>query len=102
MRWGGRDALRDEIDNLRELTEVPNVVKFQDVFEEEDTCFLVLELLPGGELFAHIIKKGIFSEAEARDSCRCILTALDHMHGRRMVHRDLKPENLLLTVGELN
>ena len=101
MRWGGRDALQDEIENLKKLVEAPNVVKFQDVFEKKDICYLVLELLPGGELFAHIISKGTFTESEARDSCRCILQALDYMHDRRMVHRDLKPENLLLTVRSL-
>ena len=100
MQWSGRDALMDEIGNLKMLREAPYVVRFQDCFlEGTATCYLVLELLPGGELFERIIQKGNFTEREARDSCRCILGALEYMHERRMVHRDLKPENLLLVVS---
>jgi calcium/calmodulin-dependent protein kinase I len=100
MKWSGRDALQDEIQNLKKLRQAPNVVKFEDCFEEETLCYLVLELLPGGELFERIIQKGVYMEQEARDSCRCILSALDYMHDRRIVHRDLKPENLLLVVSK--
>lgn len=100
MHWGGRDALKDEIENLRKLKQAPNVVKFQDVFYEESLCYLVVELLPGGELFGRIIEKGTFSEREARDASKCVLTALSFMHSRRIVHRDMKPENLLVVVSE--
>eukprot|EP00980_Cylindrotheca_fusiformis_P030184 scaffold24525_cov162-Cylindrotheca_fusiformis.AAC.1 len=96
MHWGGRDALEDEIQNMRKLREAPCVVKYQDVFYEEARCFLVVELLPGGELFGRIIQKGTFSEKEARDASKCVLSALDYMHERRVAHRDMKPENLLL------
>jgi serine/threonine protein kinase len=100
MQWSGRDALLDEINSLKALREAPYVVLFQDVFlEDASICYLVLELLPGGELFERIIQKGNFTEREARDSCRCVLKALEYMHERRMVHRDLKPENLLLVVS---
>lgn len=99
MHWGGRDALKDEIENLRKLKKAPNVVKFQDVFYEESLCYLVVELLPGGELFGRIIEKGTFSEREARDASKCVLSALHYMHLRRIVHRDMKPENLLLVVS---
>jgi calcium/calmodulin-dependent protein kinase I len=90
----------DEIDSLKALREAPYIVLFQDVFlEGTNICYLVLELLSGGELFERIIQKGNFTEREGRDACRCILSALDYMHERRMVHRDLKPENLLLVVS---
>lgn len=98
MHWGGRDALKDEIENLRKLKQGPNIVKFQDVFYEESLCYLIVELLPGGELFGRIIAKGTFSEREARDASKCVLNALSYMHQRRIAHRDMKPENLLLVV----
>lgn len=88
----------DEIGNLQKLRQAPNIVYLHEVFMEKQQCYLVMELLPGKELFERIIQKSTFTEAEARDSCRCVLNALHFMHERRMTHRDLKPENLLLVV----
>lgn len=99
MKWNGRDALVDEIQTLERLRSAPNVVYMHDYFMDPKQCFLILELLPGKELFDRIIQRGTYTEEEARNSCRCILEALAYMHERRMTHRDLKPENLLLAVS---
>eukprot|EP00934_Nitzschia_sp_Nitz4_P006054 Nitzschia sp. Nitz4//scaffold309_size21490//8451//12430//NITZ4_008610-RA/size21490-augustus-gene-0.0-mRNA-1//1//CDS//3329547177//6044//frame0 len=96
MIWNGRDALVDELVTLEKLRFAPNVVYMHDHFVDKTSCYLVLELLPGKELFDHLIQRGTFTEGEARDSCRCILEALKYMHERRVTHRDLKPENILL------
>ena len=99
MMWGERDALQDEIANLKALREGPNITQLYEVFEEPKYCYLVMELLGGGELFDRIIEKKTFSENEARDCVQCVLSALEYMHERRVAHRDLKPENLLLAVS---
>lgn len=96
MFWGDRDALKDEIINLQKVRAGPNIVQLYEVFEEHSYCYLVTELMPGGELFDRIIEKKTFSEKEARNAIRCVLEALQYMHERRVAHRDLKPENLLL------
>jgi len=98
MFWGERDALKDEIKNLKLVRDGPNIVQLYEVFEEKAFCFLVTELMTGGELFDRIIEKKTFSENEARNCCRCVLSALEYMHAQRVAHRDLKPENLLLAV----
>jgi calcium/calmodulin-dependent protein kinase I len=98
MFWGDRDALKDEIMNLKDLRQGPNITQLYEYFEERTYCYLVMELLLGGELFDRIIEKKIFTETEARNCCQCVLSALDYMHERRVAHRDLKPENLLLAV----
>jgi len=98
MTWNGRDALQDEIGILQQLQAAPAIVHLEDVFPEARSCYLVMELMSGGQLFDRIIEKALFTEKEAKGSCRAILSALDFMHDRRMVHRDLKPENLLLKV----
>jgi serine/threonine protein kinase len=58
-----------------------------------------MELLQGGELFERILQKKTFTEAEARDVARGLLSALSYMHAQNIAHRDLKPENLLLVVS---
>jgi serine/threonine protein kinase len=98
MQWGERDNLQDEIANLLLLRDGPNIVQLYHVYQQPDDCFLVMELLGGGELFDRILEKRAFTEKEARDVCRSMLNALKYMHQRRVAHRDLKPENLLLKV----
>jgi calcium/calmodulin-dependent protein kinase I len=98
MFWGDRDALQDEITNLKMAREGPNIVQLYEVYEERAFCYLVMELMEGGELLESIIEKKAFTEKEARNSIRCVLNALAYMHGQRVAHRDIKPENLLLSV----
>jgi serine/threonine protein kinase len=100
MYWSDRDALEDEISNLLLLRDGPNIVQLYHIYEESNDCFLVMELLEGGELFDRILQKRTFTEKEARDVCKCMLNALKYMHERRVAHRDLKPENLLLKSKE--
>ena len=97
--WGDRDALQDEIQNLKAVRDGPNIVQLYDVFNEKYDCYLVMELMVGGELFDRIIQKRTFSEIDAREVIRCMLEALKFMHDKRVTHRDLKPENLLLPVS---
>ena len=96
MLWGDRDALEDEINNLIAVRDGPNIVQLYEVYEEKSHCYLVLELMRGGELFDVILERKMFSETEARTITRCILQGLQYMHHARVAHRDLKPENLLL------
>lgn len=96
MFWGDRDALKDEIANLKLAREGPNIVQLYEVYEERAFCYLVMELMEGGELLEFIIEKKTFTEKEARNTTRCVLNALAYMHDKRVAHRDIKPENLLL------
>jgi serine/threonine protein kinase len=98
MLWGNRDALEDEINNLIAVRDGPNIVQLYEVYEEKAHCFLILELMRGGELFDVILDRKIFSETEARSITRCVLSGLEYMHASRIAHRDLKPENLLLAL----
>mmetsp|Transcript_16178 Transcript_16178/g.24382 ORF Transcript_16178/g.24382 Transcript_16178/m.24382 type:complete len:353 (+) Transcript_16178:89-1147(+) len=89
-------ALRQEVDILRSLDH-PNIVKLFDFFEEDRYFYVILEFLPGGELFDSIVKKSFYNEKEARDIVRIVCNGLKYCHDRGIAHRDLKPENLLLT-----
>ncbi|TFJ80859.1 hypothetical protein NSK_007814 [Nannochloropsis salina CCMP1776] len=50
----------------------------------------------GGELFDRITQKSTYTEKEARDLFKVLVSAIEYMHSMDVVHRDLKPENLLL------
>ncbi|RHY85896.1 hypothetical protein DYB35_008099, partial [Aphanomyces astaci] len=85
-----------EMDILFKLDH-PNIVKLIDVFDNEagDMCYLVMELVTGGELFDRIIAKDHYTENEAKVVVRTVASVLVYCHAQGIAHRDLKPENLL-------
>jgi len=72
-----------------------------DVFEDERHWCLVMELMQGGELFDQILEKEQFTENEAREATKSIISAIDYCHSKGICHRDIKPENLLLSSKEI-
>jgi len=91
---GKEDSLENEIRVLKRLKH-PNIVALLEVFEDKTKVFLVMELVTGGELFDRIVEKGSYSEKDAADLIKQVLSAVAYMHEEGVVHRDLKPENLL-------
>jgi len=74
----------------------PNVAQIHSVDQVEDTCFLVLELVPG-ETLEDRIARGPLSVEDAVDVCRQIAEGLEAAHDAGVIHRDLKPANVRIT-----
>ncbi|KAI4592029.1 hypothetical protein KJ359_011976 [Pestalotiopsis sp. 9143b] len=91
---GNERMVYDELDMLQRLKH-PHIVRFVDWFESRDKYYIVTELATGGELFDRICEQGKFTEKDASQTIKQVLTAVDYLHRNNVVHRDLKPENLL-------
>ncbi|KAF5333083.1 hypothetical protein D9611_002314 [Ephemerocybe angulata] len=77
-------------------TSHPSIVKLHSFSESPEHYFLVLELMPGGELFHQIVKLTYFSENLSRHVILQVANGIRYLHEERgVVHRDIKPENLL-------
>lgn len=59
------DKVKREIKILR-LFQHPNIIRLYDVIENTKKISLVMEYLPGGELYNLIERRGKLSEDEAR------------------------------------
>lgn len=57
---------------------------------------MVLDFMPGGELFFHLKKQKRFNEDRARFYIAEIILAIQFIHDQNIIYRDLKPENVLL------
>eukprot|EP00049_Salpingoeca_infusionum_P018636 m.358076 g.358076 ORF g.358076 m.358076 type:complete len:822 (-) comp18031_c0_seq1:182-2647(-) len=84
----------DEIDILFRYGGHPNIMTLYEVFDAENECYLVTELLSGGELFERVIQ-GAIPEAEAQQIFKTLAEVVDYLHSQGVVHRDLKPSNIL-------
>eukprot|EP01060_Flectonema_neradi_P040508 TRINITY_DN9249_c0_g2_i1.p1 TRINITY_DN9249_c0_g2~~TRINITY_DN9249_c0_g2_i1.p1 ORF type:complete len:454 (+),score=100.59 TRINITY_DN9249_c0_g2_i1:122-1483(+) len=73
----------------------PFIVQLHAVFETQTKLCLVMDLLPGGELFQHL-REGGFSEYRAGFYAAEICLALSFIHNQKFIYRDLKPENCLI------
>ncbi|CAI6006226.1 unnamed protein product [Closterium sp. NIES-65] len=93
---GRIQAVLQEIATMQRLRGHPNVVDLDSVYEDATSVFLLMELLPSGDLFNQISTRSGLPEPEARDVFRAIAEAVKHCHGNGIVHRDIKPENILL------
>ena len=64
-------------------------------FQDHDYLYLVMDLLPGGNLRYHLCVKRRFNEKQNKFLIGCILVGLEYIHGEKILHRDIKPENLV-------
>jgi serine/threonine protein kinase len=65
-------------------------------FQSERNLFLVMEFLPGGDLFSLLQNLGALAEEPARFYIAEILHAINYLHDHGILHRDLKPDNVLI------
>ena len=87
--------MKSERDILTKI-DFPFIVGLRFSFQSEDKLFLVMDYLQGGELFFHLMKKGLILENTTRFYMVEIILAIEHLHSKGIIHRDLKPENVLL------
>jgi len=80
---------------IMERMKHPNIIGMVDCFETTEFIYIVQEVAYGGELFDRILEQKQFSEKDASEITKQILSALVYMHSKGIVHRDLKPENIL-------
>ena len=85
--------------NILINTDHPNIIKIYEVFESQRSLYLVMELCKGGEIFdriiEHIQSKQMYSEKDAAEIFRQVMSSIEYCHNNGICHRDLKPENLL-------
>ncbi|GLU49875.1 serine/threonine-protein kinase [Nocardiopsis ansamitocini] len=73
------------------------IAQVYDYGEQDDTAFLVMELVPGESLSTIIKRNPGFDADTALDVLCQAAQALAAAHARGIVHRDIKPGNLLVT-----
>lgn len=80
------------------LSEVhhPYIVNVLEVFEENNTAYIVMEYIAGSSLKDKLAKEGILPEAEVLRYIHQIGEALQFVHQKNILHLDIKPSNILI------
>ena len=74
----------------------PHIVGVIELFQEGNTHCLVMEFVPGENLFQAVKRRGALPEAEIVTCIRQIGEALMVVHEAGLVHRDAHPGNIML------
>lgn len=91
----GVQSLGKEIDTLRKLSGIKNIVDIKEVHETKNSVYIILELVEGGDLLSYI-SSNAYSLTEFVNISYGLLSALDSLSKMGMYHRDIKPANIML------
>lgn len=91
---GIRAQFRQEAEILSKLRHrgIPRVI---DYFTENDSDYLVEELVVGENLEAYLEAHGLMTEFEVGEVALALLDILGYLHENTIIYRDLKPGNIM-------
>jgi serine/threonine-protein kinase len=81
-----------------EVLQHPNIVEIFDRGSEDGRYYIVLELVPGGDLHDRVRQRGPLPVREALAAMKAAARGLEYAAEKGVIHRDIKPANLLLTL----
>lgn len=95
----GKKRFYDEAKVLYACSEIPDVVKILDYFQENNTVYLVMEYIDGITLKRHISNEGgVLPVDISLEIIRNIGNALEQVHRQiGILHRDISPDNIMIT-----
>ncbi len=75
----------------------PNIVRYYDLVESDETVFILMDYVPGETLQARLYKAGRpLNTREVFELLKPLTSALHFAHGEGVIHRDLKPGNIMV------
>ena len=75
----------------------PNIVEVLDVFDENNTAYMVMPFIEGQTLQSLIVQNGALDYEQAVNYLGQIASAVGYIHSKNILHRDIKPENIIIT-----
>lgn len=77
----------------------PFVVNLYRSFQTKSYLYMLMDFVPGGEMFYHLRRTRRFPEQMAQFYAAQIVLVLEYLHGMGVAYRDLKTENLLIATN---
>ena len=95
----GLSTFREEARRMAELGGLHNTVDVLQTFDENNTGYIVIELLTGQTLLQYLqtLPNGRYTDIEDAKKIICLVAeALAYAHSKKILHRDVSPDNIFL------
>lgn len=87
---------REEARCLSRLQQLEGIVSVWDIFDENNTSYIVMEYIKGQSLKEYVTENGALSEKTVLAMMKPIMEALAQVHPTGLIHRDISPDNIML------
>ncbi|HEX4797736.1 MAG TPA: serine/threonine-protein kinase [Burkholderiales bacterium] len=77
----------------------PHIAAILDAVVQEDSGYIAMEYVPGGDLSGHVTPDKLLPVADVLQICFKCCGALEYASREGIVHRDIKPANLMIVGG---
>lgn len=81
---------------LREFDYLEGLVSVRDVFEDNDTAYLVMDYIEGVSLKDYVKEYGSIAWDELIRMILPVMKSLAKIHRRNIIHYDISPDNLMI------
>lgn len=92
----GLDRFRQEAYLLKEFSSLESIVSVIDIFDSNNTTYIVMEYIEGLTIQKLVRKDGPMSFPELIDLMKPLLKDMSIIHQKGLIHRDISPDNLLI------
>ena len=73
----------------------PFIIKLHFTFQDEDSLYLVMDYMNGGDLSTVIHNEKFLNEDTVKFYLAEVYLAIKYLHSKNIIHRDIKSENIL-------
>lgn len=94
----GKDVFIREAKTMAGLSKIEGIVDMKDVFTENQTVYIVMDLIEGKNLKQYARENGgRLPINKALELLKPVMDALEHVHAHGLIHRDISPDNIMIT-----
>lgn len=95
-RADGLDKFLKEALKMSKVRNIPEVVRVQDMFQENGTAYIVMDFVEGRTLKDRLEASGVLTWNKAKDIFIPAIRSMEKVHQYGIIHRDISPDNIMI------